>query len=57
MDESLPWHCIQDGSLQEILHQDVLGDVLAMQGVEGLQVDGQYSCILWRVRHLEVGDS
>lgn len=57
MDESLPRHCIQNSSLQDILHQDVLGDVLTIQGIYGSQVDGQHSCILWHVGYLEVGDS
>lgn len=41
IDESVPRFCIQVSSRQQVLHQDVLGDVLSMQCVEGLQVDGQ----------------
>lgn len=52
VDEGVLRQCVQDGSLQLVLHHDVLGDVLSVQGVEGPQVDGQYTRLFWRVENL-----
>lgn len=41
IDESVLRCCIQNSTLQQVLHPDLLGDVLRVQNVEGLQVDGQ----------------
>lgn len=41
IDEGVLRRCIQDCSSQQVLHQDVLGDVLSMQCVEAPQVNGQ----------------
>lgn len=43
---------MQDGGPQLLLHHDVLGDVLGVQGVEGPQVDGEFARLLRRVEDL-----
>lgn len=52
IDEGVLRQRVQDGRFQLVLHHDVLGDVLSVQGVEGPQVDGQYTRLFWRVENL-----
>lgn len=41
IDESILREGVQGGVRQHVLHQDMLGDVLIMQCIEGPQVDSQ----------------
>lgn len=57
IDESVLREGVQGGVRQHVLHQDVLGDVLSMQCIEGPQVDSKQTCFFWCVEHLGGWDS
>lgn len=52
VDECVLWHCVQAGSLQKVLHQDMLGDGLIIYVVKGRQIDDQQAWFFWSIRHL-----